>query len=294
MSGIDKDVILNLSTENYQTEIEKELINNGKTLDEISIYKSQFQTVKLKEIDKDQSSQDIEKTTTVGLISCEDCNHQISSRASSCPNCGYDIQRIRKDREDREQQADQEYLEERAHKLGGMTAGILFGIVILLGWFGIPLFKSDEPSGLSEREIEISTMKTFLSSNSTITDFKKTKFSKKTDLQVENWEKKNKDKIFILRENVYDVVRTRERLTDTGGYNKYTITFQDTVESAIRNLANDPLGYEKNAFKCTIYAYTKSVARKLDNLSYKTSITFAAKGVNLGSFYHSADICVLR
>ena len=31
------------------------------------------------------------------LVSCEECNHQISNQASVCPNCGYNVERHREE-----------------------------------------------------------------------------------------------------------------------------------------------------------------------------------------------------
>ena len=115
-----------------------------------------------------------------------------------------------------------------------------------------------------------------------------------TDIQRENWEEENKDKVFLVKDKIYEVTRTREKLTSVGGYNRYTIQLADSFEDQMKKVVSDS-NYKSIQFKCeNVYAYSMDEKNKIENLSVGRTVEIIAMNVSLGSFWHSADICVVK
>ena len=113
--------------------------------------------------------------------------------------------------------------------------GTIFVVIILTG--------ENEPDtsddGPSKREIQIADRSEKFSSIRSATDFKTTTFYNKTDIQRENWENANKDKLHLVVDKIYEVKSKTEKLTATGGYKRYLIQFEDDIESGAKKACTD-------------------------------------------------------
>ena len=81
----------------------------------------------------------------MSLIRCPECNHEVSSYATECPNCKYPISKMeKKDIFDSGNTIDFRYQDEPIYKAAKMNFYATFGIIIsvLLLFFGVFLMIS--------------------------------------------------------------------------------------------------------------------------------------------------------
>jgi len=173
----------------------------------------------------------------------------------------------------------------------------LIGVVLLIGLISNWLEDNEsEPSsdGPSKTELKIAEMTKGFSTITSPTNFQTTKIYNMTDIQRDNWKKENKDKLHLVRNKVYEVQRDRDKLTATGGYNTYTIQFMDSIEDGV-NKSFSNSSYQNIGFQCDkVYAYNQKEKNAIESLSVGRTTEIIAAGIELGSFWNTADICVVK
>ena len=172
--------------------------------------------------------------------------------------------------------------------------GVIIAIGLIMNWMEDSDSDTSD-SGPSKTEIKIEEMtKQFSSMSIRATDFQRSFYYDMTDIKRENWEKSNKDKIHLVRNKVNEVLKTRDKLTDSGGYNKYSVQLMDSIEDGINKSFSKP-GYQNIGFQCnSVYAYDQKQKNAIENLSVGKTIEILASGIELGSFWHEADFCVIK
>lgn len=114
----------------------------------------------------------------MSLIKCPECNKEISDKADSCPNCGFPIDKIKKNIVNEEFKQDMSISKNNnVVKKTSIYIGIVLAICLLIGFFVYPQYKTrnvakkavtsylGNPSTITFSEIELLDVDTFYSVN---------------------------------------------------------------------------------------------------------------------------------
>lgn len=149
-------------------------------------------------------------------------------------------------------------------------------------------------TGPSKREIKVNSMIEQWPFIETYTNFEQQKYFMMTDIQRENWDEENKDKLFRVNRELYQVERVYEGLTESGGYNRYSVMLTvDPFEGIDRAVADDNY-FASGLFCRRIYAFNNEQKTAIEALNSGSMVDVLAAQVSVGKSTHSAETCIIK
>lgn len=176
-----------------------------------------------------------------------------------------------------------------------ILSAIIFGSLFYY-WAGNIIedsYSDNVSGGLSKTEVRMAKMKSDFNSIPAPTEFSTMQFYNMTDIQRDNWEENNSNKTFSVTNKLYEIVKIKDKLDSDGGYAIYTIQLMEEIDIAFeKSYTND--NYANIGFQCDrVYAYSINEKNKIENLQVPKKLNIAATEIELGSFWHKANMCVL-